>query len=96
MSKDENNPIKKLSDRIRQSSASIKKSRQANHQNNPIGIAFRLGVEMVSALIVGGLMGWGIDKLLGTKPWFMIIFFLFGAIAGMLNVIKTGKKINKQ
>ena len=95
MSKDGNNPIKKLSDRIRQSSASIKKNRQAN-QNSPTGIAFRLGVEMVSALIVGGLMGWGIDKLLGTKPWFIIIFFLFGAIAGMLNVVKTGKKINKQ
>lgn len=95
MSKDGNNPIKKLSERIKQSSASIKKNRQAN-QNNPVGIAFRLGVEMVSALIVGGLMGWGIDKLLGTKPWFMIIFFLFGAIAGMLNVVKTGKKINKQ
>ena len=73
----------------------LKKNRQAN-QNSPIGIAFRLGVEMVSALIVGGLMGWGIDKLLGTKPWFIIIFFLFGAIAGMLNVVKTGKKINKQ
>jgi len=95
VSKDGNNPIKKLSERIKQSSASIKKNRQAN-QNSPIGIAFRLGVEMVSALIVGGLMGWGIDKLLGTKPWFIIIFFLFGAIAGMLNVVKTGKKINKQ
>ena len=95
MSKDGNNPIKKLSDRIKQSSTFNKKNRQAN-QNSPIGIAFRLGVEMVSALIAGGIMGWGIDKLLGTKPWFMIIFFLFGAIAGMLNVIKTGKKINKQ
>jgi len=95
VSKDGNNPIKKLSDRIKQSSTFNKKNRRAN-QNSPIGIAFRLGVEMVSALIVGGLMGWGIDKLLGTKPWFMIIFFLFGAIAGMLNVIKTGKKINKQ
>lgn len=53
------------------------------------GSAMRLGVELASGLVVGGLMGWGLDRWLGTKPWLMIVFFLLGAAAGMINVLRA-------
>ncbi|HET7369780.1 MAG TPA: AtpZ/AtpI family protein [Gammaproteobacteria bacterium] len=60
----------------------------------PIGIAFRFSTEMVSALVVGGLIGWGLDWLFGTKPILMIVFFMLGAAAGIRNVMRAAKQLN--
>lgn len=51
-----------------------------------LGWAFRIGVEMVSALAVGVGIGIGLDWWLGTRPWFLVVFFLLGSAAAMLNV----------
>lgn len=52
-------------------------------------IAFRLSTEFVSAIAVGGFIGYGLDWLLGTSPWLMIVFFLLGFVAGVLNVLRS-------
>ena len=54
-----------------------------------LSLAFRIGTELVAALIVGVGIGIGLDYWLDTKPWFLIVFFLLGAAAGMLNVFRT-------
>jgi ATP synthase protein I len=59
------------------------------------GMAFRVGVELVAGLIVGGGIGWLLDSWLGTLPLMLIIFFILGAAAGMLNVYRTAMAINK-
>ena len=51
-----------------------------------MGIAFRIGVELVAALAVGVGIGWLLDSWLGTKPWFLVVFFFLGSAAGILNV----------
>jgi ATP synthase protein I len=65
------------------------------------GIAGRFATELVAALIVGGGLGWGIDWLAGrfgfhTRPVFMIVFFVLGAGAGILNVMRAAREINAQ
>jgi ATP synthase protein I len=52
-------------------------------------LALRIGTDLVAALIVGVAIGIGLDYWLGTKPWFLVAFFLLGAAAGMLNVFRT-------
>lgn len=54
-----------------------------------ISFAFRIGVDLVAGVVVGAGIGLGLDYWLGTKPWFMILFFFLGAGAGMLNVYRT-------
>ena len=49
-------------------------------------VFFRVGVELVSALVVGLAIGWGLDRLLKTKPLFLILFVLLGGVAGIINV----------
>lgn len=49
----------------------------------------RIGVEIVAALIVGVGFGLLLDSWLGTKPWFMLVFFVLGAAAGMFNVYRV-------
>jgi len=54
-----------------------------------LGWAFRIGVEMVSALAVGVGIGLLVDWWLGTGPWFLVVFFLLGAGASILNVYRA-------
>ena len=53
---------------------------------SPMGIGVRVGVELVSALVVGLAIGFALDWWLGTKPWFLIVFILLGGAAGVANV----------
>ena len=46
----------------------------------------RVGVELVSAVIVGLAIGWGLDAWLKTRPLFMILFVFLGGAAGIANV----------
>jgi ATP synthase protein I len=54
-----------------------------------LGLGARIGVEMVVALGVGFGVGWSIDRLLGTRPWAMVVFIILGMAAGMLNVARV-------
>ncbi len=54
-----------------------------------LGLGFRIGVELVAALVVGVGMGLLIDYWLGTRPWFLMLFFVLGAGAGILNVYRV-------
>ena len=62
---------------------------------SPIGSAFKLSTELVSAVAVGTIIGFILDKTFGTKPWLILIFFFVGVIAGITNVIKSAKKMQK-
>jgi ATP synthase protein I len=54
-----------------------------------MGLAFRVSVELVSALAVSVGIGWLIDRWLGTGPWAMVVMFFFGSAAGILNVYRA-------
>ena len=54
----------------------------------PWGIGFRAGLEVVSALAVGILIGLLLDRWLGTWPWLFLLFFVAGSVAGILNVYR--------
>ena len=56
---------------------------------SPIGMALRASSEFMAGVIVGGGVGWGIDKGLGTSPWGLIVFLLLGFAAGIYNVMRS-------
>ena len=61
-----------------------------------MGSAFRLGIELVAAVVVGTIIGFILDNWFDTKPWFIIIFFFMGVIAGILNVIRVAKNMQEK
>ena len=61
-----------------------------------MGNAFKLGTELVAAVAVGTIIGFILDSWFDTKPWLIINFFFLGAIAGMLNVIRAAKRMQKE
>jgi ATP synthase protein I len=54
-----------------------------------VGIAMRAGVELVAGVAVGAAVGYGLDRWLDTKPWLLIVCFILGAVAGMMNVYRA-------
>ncbi len=54
-----------------------------------LGAALRVGVDLVAAVAVGVGIGLLLDHSLDTKPWFLIGFFLLGAAAGIVNVVRV-------
>ena len=61
-----------------------------------IGFALKLGTELVAAVVVGTIIGFILDGWFDTKPWLIIIFFFLGSAAGILNVIRTANRIQKE
>ena len=53
---------------------------------SPWGIGLRVGIELVSALVVAVAIGYGLDRWFGTKPILTAVFVLLGGAAGILNV----------
>ena len=64
-------------------------------QPSSIGTAFKLSTELVSAVVVGTIIGFILDKTFGTKPWLILIFFFVGVVAGIINVFRSAKNMQK-
>ena len=60
-----------------------------------LGNALKLGTELVAAVVVGTIIGFILDNWFGTKPILIIIFFFIGFAAGILNVVRTAKTMQK-
>jgi ATP synthase protein I len=53
---------------------------------------YRLASEFVAGVLVGGLVGFGLDKLFHTLPLFLIVFLLLGFGAGILNMSRSANR----
>ena len=72
-----------------------KKLYQDNKSISSIGTAFKMSTELVAHVAVGTIIGFILDKTFGTKPWLILIFFFVGAVAGIINVFKSAKNMQK-
>ena len=81
-----------LKDRLKNARKKLKVEKE-NPQTSNIGQAFKLSTELVAAVLVGTIIGFILDNWFDTKPWLIIIFFFVGVVAGILNVIRSAKKL---
>lgn len=91
--RDKPDSLRDLDDRLRrlrerEGSGRAEPSR-GHASSSGLGMAMRIGVELVASLVIGVGIGWGLDHLLGTSPWLLLVFFLLGATAGMLNIYRV-------
>ena len=81
-----------LKDRLKNARKKLKVEKE-NPQTSNFGQAFKLSTELVAAVLVGTIIGFILDNWFDTKPWLIIIFFFAGVVAGILNVIRSAKKL---
>ena len=84
----------RLKDRLKNARKKLKVEKE-NPQTSNIGQAFKLSTELVAAVLVGTIIGFILDTWFDTKPWLIITFFFVGVVAGITNVIRSAKKIQK-
>ena len=84
--------------RLKIAKSKIRKQAQSDSEKRGsfMGSAFKLGTELVAAVAVGTIIGFILDSWFDTKPWLIIIFFFLGSAAGMLNVIRTANRMQKE
>ena len=61
-----------------------------------LGRASIIGLHIVSGTLVGGGMGYGVDRWLGTSPWGLLFFLLLGIIAGFRNAWKDARRVMQE
>lgn len=96
---DQKSPFDELEARLRQAQAS-----RSDHGSRPgpapqtsmvsqIGTTYRVFVELLAGVLVGGGLGWLLDQQFGTRPWLLLAFLLLGIAAGFWNVIRTARRM---
>ena len=81
---------------VREKLKTISKNKDNHGNSSPMGSAFKLSTDLVAHVAVGTIIGFILDSWFDTKPWLIIIFFFLGSAAGMLNVIKTANRMQKE
>jgi len=65
-----------------------KKPEQMAEAFKGVYILATAGIQIVVSILIGFAMGLWLDRWLGTKPWMMLLFIMFGVAAGFLNVYR--------
>ena len=86
-----------ISTRLEIAKKNINKGTLNNKSRNAasLGKALKISTELVAAVVVGSTIGFLLDNWFGTKPLLTIFLFFLGVAAGILNVFKSAKKMNK-
>tara|TARA_B100002049_G_C16061614_1_gene368308 strand:+ start:682 stop:972 length:291 start_codon:yes stop_codon:yes gene_type:complete len=89
--------LKEITTRLEIAKKKIKKEVMENKGTNvaSLGNALKIGTELIAAVLVGSILGYILDNWFDTKPFIMISFFFIGVAAGILNVIRSAKKMHK-
>ena len=90
--------LKKISTRLEIAKKNLKKNHSKRDSANAasLGKALKISTELVAAVVVGSTLGFILDNWFDTKPLLIIVFFLFGAAAGIMNVFKAAKRMQEK
>ena len=81
--------------------ARIKKVRgddklETQQADGSTGVAFRIGIDLISGVGFGIFVGIMLDKWLNTAPWLLIVFLVLGFGAGIRNVLRTAQSLEQE
>jgi len=90
--------FKEISTRLKIAKKNIQEIEEEKRGSNAtsFGKALKISTELVAAVIVGSTIGFLLDNWFDTKPLLIICFFFVGVIAGILNVFRSAKKMQKK
>lgn len=65
------------------------RSRRRSHQTLTVARMSGMGTELVGAIVMMAVLGWLLDRWLGTEPWLTIGGLGFGLVVGMYRFFRT-------
>ncbi|NNC38653.1 MAG: hypothetical protein HKO02_14440 [Hyphomonadaceae bacterium] len=91
---DEGDALDALGDKIK--AAQTAHSPDIEQERTGWAVGIRYASDFSAAVIVGGLIGFGFDKLVNTMPWGMLVGIIFGFMAGTRNIVRTAKEMSAE
>ena len=90
--------LKEIATRLEIAKKNFKSSTKNNVSSNDasFGKALKISTELVASVCVGSIIGFLLDGWFDTKPLLTICFFFMGVAAGILNVFKSAKRMQKK
>ena len=90
--------FKEISTRLKIAKKNVREIEEKNRGSNAtsLGKALKISTELVAAVVVGSTIGFLLDNWFDTKPLLTIFFFIMGVAAGILNVFRSAKKMQKK
>lgn len=93
---DRNPPEDRLDDlRKRVAKARGETSSTSQPPDSAASLAFRFGGEFGAAILVGALLGYGVDFFVHTSPWGLVIGLVLGFAAGVVNIVRVANAYNR-
>jgi len=62
--------------------------------NRKSGLAYAAAFSLFAAVVSGLIIGWLLDRWLGTRPWLLVVGLVLGAIAGFYELVRTSSKLS--
>jgi len=89
--------LKEISTRLEIAKKKIEKNKKKIESSNAasLGKALKISTELVASVVVGSIIGFILDSWFDTKPLLTICFFFMGVAAGITNVIRSAKRMQK-
>ena len=90
--------FKEISTRLKIAKKNIQEIEEEKRGSNAtsFGKALKISTELVAAVVVGSTIGFLLDSWFDTKPLLIICFFFVGVGAGILNVFRSAKRMQKK
>lgn len=87
------NRLDQLGDKLDAAQSKRPKPPSEEGGRSAMGVAFRLAVEMVAGVAVGGMIGYALDAWTGAQPLFFIACLILGGVAGIVNSIRVARRM---
>jgi ATP synthase protein I len=62
--------------------------------NRKAGVAYAAAFSLFASVVSGLILGWLLDRWLGTKPWLLVVGIVLGAAAGFYELIRSASKLS--
>lgn len=80
--------------RVKVEAAKAARAPEVEQESTGWAVGIRYASEFTSAVVVGGLFGFGIDHFAKTAPWFFMVGLILGFSAGTRNIVQTAKELS--
>lgn len=92
----ETDRLKALEEKLKQARGEAPAKRHQEEHYSQAQHAWRMVTELVAGLLIGFGIGYGLDALLGTKPWLMVLFIFLGFAAGVKTMMRSAQEIQER
>ncbi|PYS61893.1 MAG: ATPase F0F1 [Acidobacteria bacterium] len=62
--------------------------------NRKTGLAYAAALSLFAAVVSGLIVGWLLDRWLGTRPWLLVSGIVLGAAAGFYEFVRQTSKLS--